>query len=310
MTKTKTKKNVKTATTKSATAKAASDKEKKIAILYHKQCLDGFTSAWIANLYFGSKAEYIPLVHQTPMPRNLAGKEVYMIDFCYNADAMEKIKNIASKVVVIDHHISQKEAMKISDEYLYDVKHSGSALAWQYFFGSSKVPKIVSYVEDMDIWKNKIKDSEPVLAVLNTVEFDFKKWSSFAKKMETAKTRTEIVKEGNAILKGENEMIRNIIQSAEPVKILGKNALAVNSPVLVSKIGNILATAADGLGIVWCVKSGKIKISIRAVGKADAQKIAVKFGGGGHVGAASFNIPYNDKPIKLPWGSAKFKYEL
>ncbi len=307
MTKTKTKKKTPSTASKS---QSGSKKEKKIAVLYHKQCLDGFTSAWIASLYFGSKAEYIPLVHQTPMPKNLAGKEIYMIDFCYNADVMEKIKKVASKLVVIDHHISQKEAIKISDEYLYDVKHSGAALAWQYFFGTSKVPKIVSYVEDRDIWKNKIKDAIPVLATLNTLEFDFKKWSAFAKKLETAKTRTEIIKEGNIILRGENEMIRNIIQSAEPVKILGKNALAVNSPVLVSEIGNILATAAGGLGIVWCVKSGKIKISIRAVGKADAQKIAVKFGGGGHVGAASFNIPYDGKPIKLPWGPGKFKYEL
>ena len=104
-------------------------------------------------------------------------------------------------------------------------------------------------------------------------------------------------------------MIENIISSAEPVKIMGKNALAVNSPVLVSEIGNILASKAGGLGIVWCVKSGRIKISVRAVGKADAQKLAVKFGGGGHIGAASFNLPYDGKSVKLPWGPAKFKYE-
>ncbi len=307
-TRTKTKKRTPSKSAKSTKSEKVL-KEKKIIVLYHKQCLDGFTSAWIANLYFGSKAEYVPVVHQTPIPKNIAGKEVYMIDFCYNADAMEKIRNVASKVVVIDHHISQKEAVKISSEYLYDLKHSGATLAWQYFFGTSKVPKIALYVEDMDIWKNKLKDSRPILAVLNTVDFDFKKWGAFAKKLETAKTRSEIIKEGGAILKGESIMIENIISSAEPVKIMGKNALAVNSPVLVSEIGNILASKAGGLGIVWCVKSGRIKISVRAVGKADAQKLAVKFGGGGHIGAASFNLPYDGKSVKLPWGPAKFKYE-
>lgn len=279
-------------------------KEKKIVVLYHKNCLDGFTAAWTAYKHFGAKADYIPLVHQTPPPKNLSGKEVYMVDFCYNEDVMSRIKKQAERLVVIDHHISQEEAVKISDEHLYDLKASGATLTHKYFFPKKPIPKISLYVEDRDIWKNKIKDAVPILAVLNTLDFDFRVWDSFAKKLESAKSRAEILKEGRAIMKSDAARIRDIVASAEPVKLAGKSALAVNSPVLVSDIGHELAKAAGGLGIIWYVKSGRVKISLRATGKVDAQKIAKKFGGGGHVGAASFSLPYDGKTIKLPWGKA------
>lgn len=281
--------------------KEKTEKEKKIVVFYHKNCLDGFTAAWTAKKYFGNRADYIPLVHQTPPPNNLAGKEVYMVDFCYNEDVMRQIKKRAARLVVIDHHISQKEAVKISDERLYDLKHSGATLAWKYFFPGKAVPKISFFVEDRDIWKNKLKDAVPVLAVLSTIDFDFRAWDTFAKKLESAKSRAEIIKEGKAIVKSDRSTIESIITAAEPVKLAGRSALAVNCPVLVSDIGHELAKAAGGLGIVWYVKSGRVKISLRTTLKVDAQKIAKKFGGGGHVGAASFSVPYDGKTIRLPF---------
>ena len=276
-------------------------KEKKIIVLYHKNCLDGFTAAWTAHKYFGGRADYIPLVHQTPPPKNLAGKEVYMIDFCYNEDVMREIKKQATRLVVIDHHVSQKEAVKISDEHLYDLKSSGATLAWKYFFPGKPVPKISLFVEDRDIWKNKLKDAVPILAVLNETDFDFRSWDYFAKKLESAKSRAGIIKEGKIIVKSDAATVKSIFASAEPVRLAGKTALAVNCPVLVSDIGHELAKAAGGLGIVWYVKSGRVKISLRTTAKVDAQKIAKKFGGGGHAGAASFSVPYDGKTIKLPF---------
>lgn len=263
--------------------------------------MDGFSAAWVARKKFGSGAVYFPTIHQAPFPPSIKGREVYMVDFCYPEEIMKKIKKIASRVVVIDHHASQKKAMKISDERLFDIKHSGSVLAWQYFFPKKKVPKLLSYVEDTDIWKFTLPQSRELHASLDTFKFDFKTWDKLASDFETASGRKEHLRKGKAILEFSGRVINDIVSSAEQVKFAGHKALAVNSPVLVSEVGHVLATRAKGIGIIWVKKSDKLKISLRSNGKVDVSKIALKYGGGGHKAAASFSLPIKKGIITFPW---------
>jgi nanoRNase/pAp phosphatase (c-di-AMP/oligoRNAs hydrolase) len=273
---------------------------KKIIVIYHKNCLDGFSSAWTAWKKFGNRAEYIPTVHQTPPPTGLKDKEVYMLDFSYSEPVMESIKKIAKRVTVIDHHVSQKDAIKISDEYVYAVKNSGAVLSWNYFFPGKKMPKLFSYVEDKDIWKFALSGTNELLAAVETVNFDFKAWSKLVSDFNDAKKRKKYFDKGAAIIEFSNKNIDSIANNAEKVTLDGKKCLAVNSPIFVSEIGHILATRAKGMGIVWCKKGNKIKVSLRGDGKVDVSKVAAKYGGGGHKGASSFSFEIKG-PIKFPW---------
>ena len=169
---------------------------------------------------------------------------------------------------------------------------------WNFFHAKKKAPKLLEYVEDIDLWKFKKKNSKEISAVLQLISYTFKEWSKFALKAEDAKTRKEIIKQGKTILSYQNKIIKRIARQAKTVTIKGKKALAVNCPVLASEIGNELSKGDIPIGIVWFEDKKKIKISLRSNGKVDISKIAEQFGGGGHKAAASFRLPKN---AKLPW---------
>ena len=277
---------------------------KKILVIYHKNCLDGFGSAWTVWKKFKDKADYIPADHQSPPPKNIKGKDIYMVDFCYSEEVMENIKKKANKVIVIDHHISQKKAVKISDNYVYNQKNSGAVLTWKYFFPEKKVPKLLLYIEDKDIWKFSLKNTNELLAAVEMVGFDFKAWNKLAKDFEEDNKRNEYFKKGSHIIAFSEKNIESIASNAEQVIFEKKKCLSVNSPIFVSDIGHILATKAKGIGIIWCKKGNKLKISLRSNGKVDVAKIAAKHGGGGHKAAASFSIEVKGNTLKFPWKSS------
>lgn len=275
--------------------------QKKILVIYHKNCLDGFTAAWTAWKALGNKAEYMGVTHPAPSLENFEGKDIFLLDFCYNAKEMKELKVKANSVIVIDHHVSQKDAVKISTDYLYDIKHSGAVLASKYFFPKNKVSKLALYVEDKDIWKLKLPYVNEVLAAVGTKELDFKTWDKLALDFESKTKFKQLVEIGSEIVKYNERNINSLVSGAELVKFAGKKVYAVNSSVLVSEVGNILALKTKSFSIVWTVRDGKLKVSMRATGKSDVSKIAVKYGGGGHKGAASFSLPIKKDSVELPW---------
>ncbi len=278
----------------------------KIAVIYHKHCLDGFSAAWVLWKKFGDRAVYYPAVHQNPFPKEIKGKDVYMVDFCYSEKVMSALKREANKVIVLDHHISQKEAVKISDDYVFDIKRSGSSIAWSYIFPKKKMPKLISFVEDNDLWNFDIPKAREVIASLDTEKFDFKRWSKLVLELETAEKRKKHIEKGSHILEYQKAAIDSVFSSAEKARFEGKECLVVNSPMLASEIGHVLAKAAKGgVGIVWVKKGDKIKVSLRSNGKVDVAKIASKYNGGGHKAAAGFVFQAKKGGLEFPWKSLK-----
>ncbi|MFA5052525.1 MAG: DHHA1 domain-containing protein [Parcubacteria group bacterium] len=273
---------------------------KKILVIYHKNCPDGFGAAWAARKKFGAKAEYLAAAHPSSPPKDLKGREVYMVDYCYSEDKMKSVLKSAAKVVVLDHHVSQREAVKVSTEYVFGETNSGAILAWKYFFPKKSAPKLLLHIQDNDTWKFALKGTREYLAYLDTLPFDLKTWDKLIKDFENPDKRKEFFNKGSSILSFSKQNIETLSSTAEWVKFAGRKCLAVNSPVFVSEIGHVLATKAKGIGIVWCKKGDKLKVSLRSNGKVDVSRIALKYGGGGHKAAASFVIDASN-PLKLPW---------
>lgn len=271
---------------------------KSIVILYHKDCPDGFGGAWAAWKKFGNKTDYIGVEHQT-QPLKLKNKEIYLIDFCYSKkEIMKKLLKDNKKVVVIDHHISQKETIKISSKYIYNLNHSGSVLTWKYFYPKKPIPKLLLHIEDMDIWKFKLPKTKELMSALEIYDFNFKIWNKIANDFENKKTKGKYIAEGELILKYEQEIIDRLMKTADEAKFKGYKTAIVNSPVLHSQIGNAFVKRGYPIAAIWSQKNGKRKISLRSNGKIDVSKIAKEFGGGGHKAAAGFSIN-TEKP--LPW---------
>lgn len=272
---------------------------KNIVILYHKDCFDGFGGAWAAYKKFGKKADYLGVEHQTQPPKELKNKEIYMVDFCYqNKKIMEELLKKNKKVVVIDHHISQKEFVKISSEYVYNLKHSGAILAWQYFHPQKPIPKLLRHIEDIDLWKFELAGTKELMMALDTRDFNFSAWNKVAKDFENSKKRKKYFEIGKILMKYRQKLINKLVSRADKTKIHNYSALAVNSPIFQSEIGNALVNKGAAVSIIWSQRNGKKRFSLRSNGKVDVSKIAQKFDGGGHKAAAGFSLNIN-KP--LPW---------
>jgi nanoRNase/pAp phosphatase (c-di-AMP/oligoRNAs hydrolase) len=271
---------------------------KKIVILYHNYCPDGFGAAWAAWKKFGVRAEYIGVNHGELPPAGITGKEVYTLDFCYKGAVFDELLKKTKRLIVLDHHITQKSAIVRAHDYRFEMNHSGSVIAWNYFHPQEKVPKVLKHVEDEDLWKFKLPHTHEVGAVLASYPFDFKVRDTFIREFENAKKRQGYLKEGGAILRYQRRIMRANAETASLVEFAGHRVLAANSFAQTSEIGNILAKQQPPFGIVWSERDGRIIVSLRAIKNFDVSKIAVRFGGGGHKAAAGFSFPVEKK---FPW---------
>ncbi|MDI6717832.1 MAG: DHHA1 domain-containing protein [Patescibacteria group bacterium] len=274
---------------------------KKITVIYHND-LDGFVAALAAWKKFKNKAGYFGAMYGSNgnsfIPDKIKDNDVYILDFCYAKKEMESIMASAKKMVVIDHHISRKEEVKISTDYVYSEKNSGAVLAWKYFYPQNPVPKLAQYVEDMDLWNWKMPNSKEISASFDTYDLEFKIWNKIMDDFENPEKMKKYIEEGKAVLKYKDKMVKKIFENAEEVIFKGEKAYTVNSPILESEIGNFINKNKKILGIIWHYKKGKIKFSLRSGGKTDVSKLAEKFNGGGHKAASGFIL---DSDIKFLW---------
>ena len=86
-------------------------------VIYHANCWDGFCAAWVARKALG-EIEPFPAYYGAKPP-NVAGREVYILDFSYKRPVMREILASARSVVVLDHHkTAEVELDGIVDEFI------------------------------------------------------------------------------------------------------------------------------------------------------------------------------------------------
>lgn len=278
---------------------------KDIVVLYHNDCTDGFSSAWVAWKKFGGKADYIGINPGTKPISGLKDKEIYMIDVIYSAEYLDRLIKENKKVIAVDHHVSNQKSFELVGEGLFDISHSAAVLAWKYFFPDKEPPKLLKHIQDMDLWKFEIPGTKEVIAYLDTVDFNFEKWSRAVEDTEDETKRKEFSDKGSFVLKYQDRLIDNIIANhAVLVDFFGHKTYAVNSPVFNSQIANILNKKLPPMGVVWVQENnGNVHVSLRSDGTVDVSELAAKFkGGGGHKKSAGFSI---DSFEKLPWKQVK-----
>ncbi len=273
--------------------------KQKIVIIYHSGCRDGFGGAWAAWKKFKNKAAYIPAFDRSGPPYEFKGKEIYLIDYTYRPEVIKKLIKDGNHVTAIDHHISAKKAVKLTEQYSFSLNHSGAVLAWNYFHPGRKVPVLLRCVEDGDLWKWRLPWSKEILAAMNLKGFDFAAWGSIAKELEIGKKRKIFVEQGRLLLRYEECLLNELLPNAGLVDFLGHKVFAINAPHhFTDDLGNALAKKLHSFAIVWYAAGGKINVSLRSEGSVDVSKIAVKFNGGGHKRSAAFSF---DAKRRFPW---------
>src|SRR3989344_7797730 len=192
---------------------------KDIVVIYHGECPDGFSAAWAAWKKFDERADYFGANHGEPIPNGLINKEIYILDFSFPKEIMAELIKNNKKVIVIDHHKSAEESVKMVHEYVYEMDRSGAILTWQYFYQDLSVPWLLRYIGDRDIWKLELPDTFAMGLMLDTFDKNYETWSKLAKELEDENTRRKYIEQGKLIQKYERRIIEDIISSNKEVVI-------------------------------------------------------------------------------------------
>lgn len=270
---------------------------KKVAVLYHGGCVDGFGGAWAAWKRLAKRAEYIPLYDRERPPSGLKGKELYFIDWTFDNPAItrELVKN-NKRVVILDHHLQAEKIMRLAQEHVFSKVNSGAVIAWKYFHPHRPVPRLLKLIEDYDTWRLRFRDTAAAVALLDAIPYDFKRWSRLARQLEEPASRRRLLASGKLILAYKNKLVSEMVKRVKAVKFGKYEILALNSPILRNELGNLLAERKPPFSILWWVEGDKLRLSLRAVKPFNLLENVA--GAKGHPQAAGLVLP---KGTKLPW---------
>ncbi len=275
---------------------------KNIVVLYHGKCPDGFAAAYAAWKKFGDSADYIPVDHGDAPPEGLEGREVYIVDFCYEtAEQMKTLAETTKHLVVLDHHESAKALAESAPEHVYDVARSGATIAWSYFHPAAPMPRLMTYLEDGDLYRYALPETRDVFSYLLVIPFDFTKWDALARGLENDTERAEILKKAKAYTEFFEAFARMSVERAKKVRFEGYEVyfVATHPNITVkSYVGNQLYKKLPPFAIIVTAHPNGFGVSLRGDESVDVSKIAGKYGGGGHAGSAGFFIPNGSH---MPW---------
>lgn len=276
--------------------------DKDIVVIYHKRCEDGFGAAYAAWKKFGDTAHYLPAGYGDEFPEGLEGKEVYLLDFCYEIEgAMDTLATTAKKLVVLDHHASSRAVVESVPDHVYDVNRSGATIAWSYFHPDAPLPRLMQYLEDGDLYRYALPETRDIFSYLVVQPYDFIVWDAIAEKLDNDASRSELLAKA-AIYTEYFELLAKVsVEAAKKVRFEGYECYfttAMPSITMRSYVGHELYEKLPPFALIVSAHPEGFGVSIRGDGTVDVAALAGKYGGGGHPGSAGFFIPNG---TDMPW---------
>ena len=264
-----------------------------IYIIHHDDT-DGFGSAFAAWKKFGDNAKYYPINHGQPFPiKEELQKEddVYILDFSF-PDIMPEISEKCN-LIVIDHHKTAIDKYSKYTWFHHDITKSGCVLSWEYFNQEQEVPLILLYVQDWDLWKFELPNTQIIHPTIEIYKGIFSWWAyiSFGSK----ETWDQLLNESKIIAKHQSHIINLFVNSSWKINFEGYVAAVVNAPYpfISDTCDALLRTFPEAdLAISIVVGCGYHSWSLRSRMSSDIDvgALALKHGGGGHKHASGFKI--------------------
>lgn len=292
-------------------------------VVYHNRCSDGFTAAFIAKLWYDKNnipVEFIPTnPNSTPSIPDIKDAVITMIDVVIPREDLINWSKLSQKLIVLDHHKTAYDELKDLKFCHFDMTKCGASLAWQHFFPHEEPPWWVKYTEDRDlgrIYQDDYKEtchdfSKEVNSYLINIEMNFEQYEKYIKNV----TLSDAIVTGMSIIKSQDAQIEWILNCKGKTNItFGEevyyNIPIVNSSVLQSELGNILAREGGIFAIVWYMrydeKYGPVaQVSLRSVNDFDVSRLARQIiqptgqKGGGHPKASGFFMNFRSWQSKI-----------
>jgi oligoribonuclease NrnB/cAMP/cGMP phosphodiesterase (DHH superfamily) len=300
-------------------------------VIYHGNCYDGFTAAWAFRRFKGPNADFVPINHGDDPP-DCKGRMVWVLDFTFPRDVMiEKVIAPSIRTTIYDHHktaeadlhgisdeLRERGLQRSADKIVFDVSRSGAGITYDELereagqkagrhtprYNGERPCRLIDYVEDRDLWSFKWPDSKEVSAYIATLTMTFEVWDALGEKMSNSVGTREVVAMGSAV----QGYIDNFGAKARAMlhwrKVGGFEVPVINVPYMncsehVGTLAEEHPEAPFACGFFLNSK-GQWQFSLRSRPDEngdtfDVSDVAKQYGGGGHQGAAGFQVD------ELPW---------
>lgn len=281
---------------------------------YHKVDHDGQASAFLIKQKY-PEMELIGINYGDKFPEDqiLPEESIFMVDFTLQPFSemiriVDMVHEKGGEFYWIDHHISAINAYRLAlskneigeIKGIQNISDAACILTWGYLYGVEEAPKFIQLMANYDTWKHERSDDilpfHYGLRAQDTPPENTELWESFFDD-ETVKN---ICNQGQVVLdyiKTENRQYAK--GAAFETKIAGCTAIAINRMMVNSKIfESIEDVETYEVQILFGWQKVRWKCQLFSLGgQVDVSKIAVKYGGGGHAGAAGFQT--EKLPFKL-----------
>ena len=262
-------------------------------IVYHDNCHDGITALWCALQKWPDAEPYPGKYDVPPDLERLRDKDVAIVDFSWKRAAMSAVRDVASSLLVLDHHKTAEEELRgfndgfesDTDLVVFDMERSGAGLAWDYLVGGDR-PPLISFVEDRDLWRFELPKSREVHAACGSYPLTLEARSRL---METP--ILQLMSEGTSILRYHDRLVEETAKNAVRGRVGSWTVPVIHCPTIAiaSDLGHRLAQGEPFAAIYTEREDGTRVYQLRSTPEGeDVSEIARLWGGGGHRNAAGF----------------------
>ncbi len=266
-------------------------------MIYHKGCIDGTMAAGVVLRAF-PHARTFPLRHAyteaefAPIRSAVTAEtHVYIVDCVLG---LSELITLGCAITVIDHHAEACEhvtplfAEHPHATLIADPSHSGASLAWRTLFPAEPVPVVIEHVEDGDLWLGKYADTGYVSHYLSIFRDDP---ASMLAVLEVP--MEEILEKGGVLARYVDKEIEGFVQTPPCTLRIGTYEVpAYNITTHESLCGNLLAKRHESAVVLFAIRGGEVKCSVRSLKHHTPNALAVAsvLGGGGHPCASGATI--------------------
>ena len=291
-----------------ATASFLSD-----TVCLHHNDADGRASAAVVRRAFNKQVFAIEMNYGDSIAwdRIEPAKRVVVVDFSLPREEMQRLGQ-DRELIWIDHHIS---AIRLLGEAtrawkgLQDTCEAACVLTWQYFFPDQPVPRALVLIGDRDVWRWAEADTGPFDAGLgqeNTHPDNDDLWLPLL--ADDPKLLQVLIERGRILRAAQlHDIDKRLASYGYVVLFEGQRTLAINT----RGNGDLgAAIRAMNYPLAYCyidgMQNGHLMTFVTLFScEVDVSRIAQKFGGGGHPGAAGFSFERAASPFP-PGAEVKF----
>lgn len=274
-------------------------------VIYHKDCMDGLASAFIAHCSFiesNEETEFYPMhydevsnTYDIPLEEE---DNIYILDFSLPETLIRELSCKVNHIYIIDHHKTAQWITELNIDNvstIFNNNMSGATLTFNFFLDSGinpLEPELFEYVQDRDLWKWELHNSKEISAALALMVVK-NNIQSFREAYDTFDESELAFKDiGRIALDVQQKQVIEKVDKCYDIKILEHHFKIINATENVSELGNAICNKYDMPSIMFFYTSlDTVVLSFRSLEHlTDVSVVAKHFNGGGHRNASGATI--------------------